>query len=185
MGDPPPHQELALDHPKPADPPLEKTVSSDPAPSVSESREQTSTADQPMNPDVRLPDRPREVQQTQSAAKEVVSRTLKGKEKEWAAVAEKKGPLQLLDLPLDILREIVGHVSPHQMIRISEFAYSLIVATYERPHLLSIVSFRPSFAYNTLHILQIRHRLARAIRHRADESRRRCINIWTVNASHG
>jgi hypothetical protein len=40
-----------------------------------------------------------------------LSRSLKGKDKEWTAVAEKKRPLQLLDLPLDILREIISQVS--------------------------------------------------------------------------
>lgn len=39
------------------------------------------------------------------------ARLLKGKEKEWAAVVEnKKGPLRLLDLPMDVLKEIVKEV---------------------------------------------------------------------------
>jgi hypothetical protein len=38
-------------------------------------------------------------------------KTMKGKEKEWSSVAEKKRPLRLLDLPVDILREIIGQVS--------------------------------------------------------------------------
>jgi hypothetical protein len=38
-------------------------------------------------------------------------RSLKGKEKEWTAVAEKKRPLRLLDLPVDILKEIIEKVS--------------------------------------------------------------------------
>lgn len=39
------------------------------------------------------------------------ARLLKGKEKEWAAVvANKKGPLRLLDLPMDVLKEIVKEV---------------------------------------------------------------------------
>lgn len=42
--------------------------------------------------------------------KSVVARSLKGKEKEWTAVAEKKRPLQLLDLPVDILKEIIEKV---------------------------------------------------------------------------
>ena len=38
-------------------------------------------------------------------------RLLKGKEREWAAVVEKKnGPLRLLDLPMDVLKEIVKEV---------------------------------------------------------------------------
>lgn len=42
--------------------------------------------------------------------KAAVVRSLKGKEKEWTAVAEKKRPLQLLDLPVDILKEIIEKV---------------------------------------------------------------------------
>jgi hypothetical protein len=38
--------------------------------------------------------------------------SLKGKEKEWIAVAEKKRPLQLLDMPVDILKEIIEKVHP-------------------------------------------------------------------------
>ncbi|KAI9810824.1 MAG: hypothetical protein M1827_006031 [Pycnora praestabilis] len=40
-----------------------------------------------------------------------ISKFLKGKEKEWNAVAEKKGPLQLLDLPVDVLKEIIKEVT--------------------------------------------------------------------------
>lgn len=43
--------------------------------------------------------------------KQSLSKLLKGKEKEWAAVA-RKGPLRLLDLPVDILKEII-HQLPH------------------------------------------------------------------------
>jgi hypothetical protein len=39
-----------------------------------------------------------------------LSKLLKGKEDEWTAVAQKKGPLQLLDLPMDVLKEIVKEV---------------------------------------------------------------------------
>lgn len=80
-------------------------------------REHTLSLDQAMSSDVRAPEKPRDLHQTQTITKDVVSRTLKGKEKEWAAVTEKKRPLQLLDLPVDILREIVGHVgSPTSLI---------------------------------------------------------------------
>lgn len=44
-------------------------------------------------------------------SEEKVARLLKGKEKNWAAAAEKEGPLQLLDLPLDILKIILKEVS--------------------------------------------------------------------------
>ncbi len=39
-----------------------------------------------------------------------LSKFLKGKEEEWTAVAQRKGPLQLLDLPMDVLKEIVKEV---------------------------------------------------------------------------
>jgi len=111
MGDLPLHQQSALEAGKAADPVLDKFAPTDSPSLLADSREQTTTMDQAMNPEVRLPERPRDVHQAHPTAKDIVSRTLKGKEKEWAAVAEKKRPLQLLDLPVDILREIVGHVS--------------------------------------------------------------------------
>lgn len=40
-----------------------------------------------------------------------LARLLKGKDREWPAVfANKKGPLRLLDLPIDVLKEIVKEV---------------------------------------------------------------------------
>lgn len=44
--------------------------------------------------------------------KTALLRSLKGKEKEWTAVAEKKRPLQLLDMPVDILKDIIEKVRP-------------------------------------------------------------------------
>ena len=46
-----------------------------------------------------------------SKQEQVLARLLHGKEKEWAAAAEKHGPLQLLDLPVDILKEIVKEIT--------------------------------------------------------------------------
>jgi len=40
-----------------------------------------------------------------------ISSLLKDKEEEWTAVVKKQGPLQLLDLPLDVLKDIVKEVS--------------------------------------------------------------------------
>ena len=45
-------------------------------------------------------------------ARTKISSLLKDKEQEWTAVVEKKGPLQLLDLPMDVLKEIVKEVRP-------------------------------------------------------------------------
>jgi len=43
-------------------------------------------------------------------ARAKISNLLKDKEQEWRAVAERKGPLRLLDLPMDVLKEIVKEV---------------------------------------------------------------------------
>ena len=48
------------------------------------------------------------VDQESSEAK--VARLLKGKDRDWAAAAHRKRPLQLLDLPLDILKIILREV---------------------------------------------------------------------------
>ena len=40
----------------------------------------------------------------------VISKFLKGKEREWEAVSQRKGPLTLLELPVDVLRLIVKEV---------------------------------------------------------------------------
>src|SRR4051794_27706519 len=45
-------------------------------------------------------------------ARTKISNLLKDKEQEWKAVAERKGPLRLLDLPMDVLKEIVKEVCP-------------------------------------------------------------------------
>jgi hypothetical protein len=43
--------------------------------------------------------------------KTALVKSLKGKEKEWVVKPEKCRPMQLLDLPLDILKEIIDKVS--------------------------------------------------------------------------
>ena len=35
---------------------------------------------------------------------------LKGKEKDWAPMAQRERPLQLLDLPMDVLKDIMKEV---------------------------------------------------------------------------
>ncbi|MCJ1402536.1 hypothetical protein MMC11_005756 [Xylographa trunciseda] len=42
---------------------------------------------------------------------EKMAQLTKGKDKVWAATTEKKGPLQLLDLPVDVLKEIIKEVT--------------------------------------------------------------------------
>lgn len=53
---------------------------------------------------------PEKLERTGFDAKTKISNLLKDKEKEWTTVAEKKGPLRLLDLPMDVLKEIVKEV---------------------------------------------------------------------------
>lgn len=43
-------------------------------------------------------------------SKDKLSRFLKGKEREWAAATNKNHPLNILDLPTDILRLIIKEV---------------------------------------------------------------------------
>jgi len=111
MGDLQLDQEPTLETTKATQPVLDKSDFCDDSSTSPLLREQTLTLEQAMSSDIRISEKPRDLHQTQVITKDVVSRTLKGKEKEWTAVAEKKRPLQLLDLPVDILREIVGHVS--------------------------------------------------------------------------
>jgi hypothetical protein len=52
------------------------------------------------------------IERTNFDARTKISNLLKDKEQEWTAVVEKKGPLRLLDLPMDVLKEIVKEVGP-------------------------------------------------------------------------
>jgi hypothetical protein len=54
---------------------------------------------------------PEKAQKTGVDVRTKISNLLKDKEQEWTAVAKKQGPLRLLDLPLDVLKEIVKEVS--------------------------------------------------------------------------
>ena len=63
------------------------------------------------------------VERTGIDARTKISSLLKDREQEWTAVVEKKGPLRLLDLPIDVLKEIVKEVSPgnHDEFRLRHF----------------------------------------------------------------
>lgn len=50
-------------------------------------------------------------EQERTVAKDKVSKLLKGKERERESVVQRAKPLQLLDLPVDILKEIIKEVS--------------------------------------------------------------------------
>lgn len=47
----------------------------------------------------------------ESLIRKRMSKLLLGKEEEWTAIKSKTGPLQLLDLSVDVLREIVKEVT--------------------------------------------------------------------------
>jgi hypothetical protein len=63
-----------------------------------------------------------------------ISHLLKDKEQEWTALARKEGPLRLLDLPLDVLKEIVKEAST------SSISYLMIYRVHRR-HLLILLFF--------------------------------------------
>lgn len=66
----------------------------------------------PENHEVPLPESEVVDKNTKSGidARSKISSLLKGREQEWTAVAKKEGPLRLLDLPMDVLKEIVKEV---------------------------------------------------------------------------
>lgn len=79
--------------------------------SVTESPGSAHTILSPMPPN-NLGDGVHEQDETSShMSRPTISKLLKEKAKEWTAVAVKDGPLHLLDLPVDILKEIIHHVS--------------------------------------------------------------------------
>jgi hypothetical protein len=77
--------------------------------------------------------------------KTALLRSLKGKEKEWIAVAEKKRPLQLLDMPVDILKEIIEKVSPASV----RHDLNLTSPSYHIP------TTSPHFRYATLYSMRL------------------------------
>ena len=83
--------------------------------------------------------------------KAAVVRSLKGKEKEWTAVAEKKRPLQLLDLPVDILKEIIEKVCGIMCSKSKCAAHSQL----QLPHTNDLTSL--SLCHSVFHALTIPH----------------------------
>lgn len=72
-------------------------------------------------------------------ARAKISSLLKDREQEWTAVVEKKGPLQLLDLPLDVLKEIVKEVCSRHA------GFSRVVLSSGRPTIMSFWDWRGGF----------------------------------------
>lgn len=93
------------------------------------------------------------------------SRLIKGKEK------ARLSPLRLLDLPVDILKEIIQQVSisppKRRLSRLARiqlgapFNHLLTAAsTYQRSYISRSLPFRPPPAHHTIYILSLRYRLA-------------------------
>jgi len=87
-----------------------------------------------------------------------ITKLLKGKEREWTAVAEKKGPLRLLDLPVDILQEIITHVSVQYSIHPCWPICSCARST-QLPNTNDLTSL--ALCHSALHSLTIPHIYAR------------------------
>ena len=64
-----------------------------------------------MTADVKPAERPPPTEQQPNRTQTLLKRLLQERASEWSGVAEKSKPLQLLDLPLDVLQCVVSHVS--------------------------------------------------------------------------
>lgn len=62
------------------------------------------------SPEPQLPERFEKPSPSTDARTKISNFLAKDKEQEWTRVKEKEGPLHLLDLPLDVLKEIVKEV---------------------------------------------------------------------------
>ena len=72
-----------------------------------------------------------------------MSRLLKDKEEEWSATMRNKRPLQLLDLPVDVLKEIIKEVR-HQSQLGSRSLLKSLGHAYQRSHFSCSRSFSPA-----------------------------------------
>lgn len=99
----------------------------------------------------------------ESRPQHVVKKLLKGKEKEWTATVEKNRPLQLLDLPLDILKDVVKEVweDSSSIDLICAELTVLVGYPYQRSHLFGVDLLRAAQSRHSSYILALRHRLAR------------------------
>lgn len=96
----------------------------------------------------------------------------KGKEKEKEKVKMKekdmdkaaRGPLRLLDLPVDILKEIIHQVCAPSVAmcrhRAPRLTWPPTAATHKRPDVPLALPHRPAPPHHPVHLLALRHRLA-------------------------
>lgn len=87
-----------------------------------------------------------------------LSRLLRGKGREWEAIKAKPRPLQLLDLPVDILRLIVKEVSWAHLdpTGLTDSANSCTSGhPYERPNIVGFDELYTLLSYNTSHLCSV------------------------------
>jgi hypothetical protein len=125
-------------------------------------------------------------QEDDNDAASTLAKLLKGKEKEWSSVAEKKGRLQLLDLPVDILREVINHVClPNSYPPSCRPLTSTLASPHERLDFTSPYPLGVPQSGHTLHLLSFRHCMARfKYTLRAANGRRRAY-LWPVHLGYG
>jgi hypothetical protein len=117
-----------------------------------------------------------------------VNNTCKGKEK------VSKGPLRLLDLPVDILKEIIHQVhmsffASHGCYALSASGHTnvsnLAASAYQRPDVSLALPLGFAPAHDTMHLLAIRYCMARREHAHGAALRRRCAHLWPGDAGHG
>lgn len=87
--------------------------------------------------------------------------SLKGKEREVSSVEKREGPVQLLDLPLDILKDILKEVGRLRDAIGETMANFIPGHPYQRPRQPGSGQLHPARCRDTHDIQQIRHSLAR------------------------
>lgn len=85
------------------------------------------------------------------------AKLLKGKEKEWESMVQRARPLQLLDLPVDILKEIIKEVSyaAKRMRPPSTILILILGHSHQRSHLPGPYPLRPTQSCYTLHLFEV------------------------------
>lgn len=122
-----------------------------------------------------------------SLADETADKVPKGKAK------ASKGPLRLLDLPVDILKEIIHQVRRGSLATIWHIRQllgwtgelTILASSHKRPHLTLSVSLGPAPAYHSMHLLALRYCLARRKHPYRTALRSRCPHVRTGDAGHG
>ena len=85
------------------------------------------------------------------------AKLLKGKEKEWESMVQRARPLQLLDLPVDILKEIIKEVSyaAKRMRPPSTILISILGHSHQRSHLPGPYPLGSTQSCYTLHLFEV------------------------------